>query len=367
MKLGRISPNITVLNEFATQTGSCKDIVADRAISTLLQTNSKVDTIVVPSSGAFGISAALAATQRGIKCMVILPESVPDDSIRLIRPLPLVEIIRTHVEAKWDTPESPWNMAVKLQKDLGPSAAVVDEYIDDAGVWYGGQLAEKIKDCDAVVVYSESGAILKGLESIKQQGIKLIGVKPASHSILGSGGKHTQSRHEPQPDEWITVTDKQAFSTARRLIGEEGVLTGIIGGAVVAASLQVKGKLVAILPDSARTYSSTLLNDDWLMDNQLADEHILSKFRDVEMLYRGASVEDMQLPEAVTVQKTSYISHALEVMLERDFSQLPVLDKKRQMVGFVSLGSLQSLLKTDEAKLDDTIESKYPVLLYLTM
>jgi len=361
MKLQRIADNITVLNEFSTQTGNIKDIVADHAVETLVAQQPKLETIIVPSSGAFGISAALAATRHGRKCMVILPESVGEDLIRLIKPLPMVEIIRTHVEAKWESPESAWNMAGKLQKDLGSSAAVLDEYSDNPGVWYGERLAEKLSqhEVDVVVVYSESGAILSGICTALKPNVRVVGVKPAADSMLNSSSKHTQSRHNPQPDEWISVTDKQAYSTARRLIGEEGILTGVVGGAVVAAALLQRGKVVAILPDSARNYTSTLLNDDWLMENQLADEHILSKFRDVEMLYRGASVEDMQLPEAVTVQKTSYISHALETMLERDFSQLPVLDKKRQMVGFVSLGSLQSLLKSGEAKLDDTIDSTH--------
>jgi cysteine synthase A len=65
-------------------------------------------------------------------------------------------------------------------------------------------------------------------------------------------------------DEIVTVTNEEAFETAKRLAMEEGILAGISAGAAVAAALRVArrktsaGKLVVvILPDTGERYLST--------------------------------------------------------------------------------------------------------------
>jgi cysteine synthase A len=64
----------------------------------------------------------------------------------------------------------------------------------------------------------------------------------------------------------VTVSNDEAFATARRLALEEGILAGISCGAAVHAALLVaarpenKGKtLVVVLPDSGERYLSTPL------------------------------------------------------------------------------------------------------------
>jgi cysteine synthase A len=67
-------------------------------------------------------------------------------------------------------------------------------------------------------------------------------------------------------DEIVQVHDEDARDTARRLAREEGILTGISGGAAAWAALEIarraqnEGKLiVAILPDTGERYLSTWL------------------------------------------------------------------------------------------------------------
>lgn len=169
-------------------------------------------------------------------------------------------------------------------------------------------------------------------------------------------------------DEWIKVSDKEAYSVARRLIKEQGILCGPSSGAVVAAAARHASSLadnhsthtyqsVVILADSCKNYTHTLLSDDWLIENDLADDLITSELEYLSQnRYRAASVEDLQLPAAVTIAPSSSVSHALDLMLEREYSQLPVI-KNRKLVGYVSMSSLQDHLERGTVKLSDTVES----------
>jgi cysteine synthase A len=65
-------------------------------------------------------------------------------------------------------------------------------------------------------------------------------------------------------DEIITVTNDQAFETARALAKIEGILCGISSGAAVRAALQIAGRpenkgkqIVVILPSTGERYLST--------------------------------------------------------------------------------------------------------------
>jgi cysteine synthase A len=67
-------------------------------------------------------------------------------------------------------------------------------------------------------------------------------------------------------DEIITVTNEQAFETARRLAAQDGILCGISSGAAVWAAMEMarrsenKGKqIVVILPSTGERYLSTEL------------------------------------------------------------------------------------------------------------
>lgn len=64
-------------------------------------------------------------------------------------------------------------------------------------------------------------------------------------------------------EDYITVTDREAIETARRLAKEEAIFGGFSAGANVAAALKLlknreKGKKIAVLiPDSGFKYLST--------------------------------------------------------------------------------------------------------------
>lgn len=53
-------------------------------------------------------------------------------------------------------------------------------------------------------------------------------------------------------------------------------------------------------------------------------------------------IDDLQLPEATTVFSTDPLSRPLEIMESRDFTQLPVLNERRRIVGLISKSSINA-------------------------
>ncbi|KAF7727999.1 hypothetical protein EC973_006764 [Apophysomyces ossiformis] len=379
--------------EFENPTGSGKDRVAKYLLDEFEQKNSSEDkspTLIIPTTGNLGISIATLAAKRKYRVVAIVPERTSNDRILLLKALG-AEILRSPNEARPEAPESAYSVAARLAKQI-PNATVMDETTIRRNAY--DELAKEIllqteMKFDYLFVGVESGATITGLASyIKQKmpQIKVIGVEPIE-SVLSEATHSAALRADwkiedlgntfPPPslskdvvDEWIKIHDKQAFSMARRLIRDQGILCGPSSGAVVAAATQHAEKLthlqiehqyrsVVILSDTARNYTSTLLSDDWLLENDLADDIIT---RELEYLsyerYRAASVEDLQLPAAVTIAPSAAVAYALDIMLEREFSQLPVIrTSNKKLVGYVSLAALQARLDQGTVQLNDPVES----------
>ena len=132
---------------------------------------------------------------------------------------------------------------------------------------------------DFLVAGVGTGGTITGVsEAIKERkpSFKSVAVEPADSPVL-SGGK--PGPHKIQGigagfiptilntniiDEIITVTNDQAFETARAIAKSEGILCGISSGAAVWAALQIAGRpenkgkqIVVILPSTGERYLST--------------------------------------------------------------------------------------------------------------
>ena len=81
-------------------------------------------------------------------------------------------------------------------------------------------------------------------------------------------------------DELVTVKDEDAISTSKQLAQKEGIFVGISAGATFNAALQVarnapKGSTVlAMLPDTAERYLSTVLFADISPESDVIEDEI---------------------------------------------------------------------------------------------
>ncbi|KAF7323924.1 CBS domain-containing protein [Mycena kentingensis (nom. inval.)] len=71
--------------------------------------------------------------------------------------------------------------------------------------------------------------------------------------------------------------------------------------------------------------------------------------------YRGAVVEDLQLPPAFTVHSSETILRAIEAAFDRDFSSIPVLDRHRKPLGYIDVATLKSKWEGGEADAGDKV------------
>lgn len=75
------------------------------------------------------------------------------------------------------------------------------------------------------------------------------------------------------------------------------------------------------------------------------------------ILYRGATVEDLQLPPAVCVSLDSNILTSLTVAEDHDYSQLPVLDSNdRKLKGYLDIKELKNKIQNGQVHGSDGIE-----------
>ena len=288
VKLGRLAAGIdgtvALKLEFFNPAHSVKDRIAAAMIDAA-QAAGKIgpDTVVLePTSGNTGIGLAMVCAARGIKSCFVMPETMSRER-RLLLKAYGAELVLTpgpegmggaiakakalaESDPKYFIPqqfENPANPAIHRATTAEEVWRDTDGQVDIfvAGIGTGGTI-------------TGVGAVLKA----RKPGVQVIAVEPDASPVLSGGQKG------PHPiqgigagfvpgvlnvkvyDEIVRVTADDAFTTARRLATEEGLLVGISSGAAVWAALKVAarpenaGKLtVVVIPSFGERYLSTQL------------------------------------------------------------------------------------------------------------
>lgn len=270
--------------EFLNPGGSIKDRAAKNMLDDAEEKGilKKGSVIIEPTSGNTGIGLALVGTARGYRCMIVMPDSMSVERIKMMEALG-AEVILT---------EGSKGMAGAIEKANELSKEIPDSFIAgqfdnpaNAKAHYkstGPEIYEATDGkADFLVSAIGTGGTITGTgQYLKEKipGIKVVGVEPQSSPVLSKGisGKHgiqgIGAGFVPKVldtdiyDEIICVSDDEAFEMGRMMAQKEGVLCGISSGAAVCAALKLasreenEGKnIVVILPDTADRYMSTAL------------------------------------------------------------------------------------------------------------
>lgn len=262
--------------------GSIKDRVAkamidDAEASGRLQTGG---TVIEPTSGNTGVGLALVCAARGYKAVIVMPETMSVERQKLIRAYG-ADVVLT------DGKKGMQGAVEKANEILQstPNAVIAGQFENPANPMAHYQTtapelyAAMDGDVDIFVAGVGTGGTITGVGRYlkeKNAAVKIVAVEPAASPLLSKGvsGKHglqgIGANFVPKIldtgiyDEVLTVTDEEAFATARLLCEWEGVFVGISAGAAVAACIALakrpenRGKKIAtVLPDSGDRYLST--------------------------------------------------------------------------------------------------------------
>ncbi|KAI6785896.1 uncharacterized protein J7T54_006235 [Emericellopsis cladophorae] len=91
-----------------------------------------------------------------------------------------------------------------------------------------------------------------------------------------------------------------------------------------------------------------------------SDAAVTSRFPNSKwsLRYRGATVEDLDPPAALSLNPSDAISLALLSAFERDYTHLTIVDSEtRALLGYISIPHLQSLLDSGKVKPEDPLSA----------
>jgi cystathionine beta-synthase len=249
-----------------------------------------VSTVVEATSGNTGIGLASLCASRGYKLVITIPEKMSVEKKALLRAYGAEVIITPNLSHS--DPNSYSEVAKRIAKEI-PNAVFLDQTNNQANTQAHLKTGDEIfnqlrgKKISALIAGAGTGGTISGAGTRLKKlapGIMIIGVDPEG-SVLSGGQDHAykvegigydfipKTLWPNVVDEWVTVSDKNAFLTARRLAREEGILAGGSSGAAVFAALNVSQRfglndnIVVILPDTGERYLSTVYNDEWMTQN----------------------------------------------------------------------------------------------------
>lgn len=235
-------------------------------------------TIVEPTSGNTGIGLALVAAVRGYKLILVMPESMSMERASLLSSYG-AQLVLT---AAWEGMKGSIKEAESIVAQ-NPSYYMPDQFSNPANPdmhrkTTGPEIVNALDGrVDAFVAAVGTGGTITGCgEVIRQRNpaAKIVAVEPAGSPVLSGGdpGPHKiqgigagfvpKVLNRTLLDRVVTVTDDEAYQTAKLLAKKEGLLVGISAGANVFAAQKIAEELgpgknvVTILCDTGERYIS---------------------------------------------------------------------------------------------------------------
>lgn len=245
--------------------------------------------LVEPTSGNTGIALAFVAAARGIPLTLTMPETMSLERRKLLLAYGAKLVLTEGAKgmkgavAKAEEIAASDPKYVLLQQFRNPANPAIHEATTGPEIWDDTEGA-----VDVVVSGVGTGGTITGvsrfIKKTKGKAITSVAVEPAASPVLSQVRAGEEVKPGPHKIQGIgagfvpevldlslvdaveQVTNEEAIHFARRLTREEGILSGISGGAAAAVAVRLAqrpehaGKtIVVVLPDSGERYLSSVL------------------------------------------------------------------------------------------------------------
>lgn len=258
--------------EWVNPSGSVKDRAAAEILRQALTDGSLSDgrTLLDSTSGNMGIAYATLAASLGVPVHLALPENVSPIRQQMLRTLGVELTFSDPLEGS----DGARAVAAELAAQHPGRFFYADQYSNPAN-WrahFHTTGPEILRDTEGRVTHFVAGLGTTGTLTgagrfLKEQvpGVSIVAFQPNSPMHGLEGLKHLPTSEVPEifdpevPDEILQISTDDAYSMARRLAREEGLLVGVSAAAAAVAALAVAerleaGTIVTVFPDSGLKY-----------------------------------------------------------------------------------------------------------------
>jgi cysteine synthase A len=241
-----------------------------------------VSTIIEATSGNTGIGLAMVCAAKGYRLILTMPENMSQERQSIIKAYG-AEIITTAAELDMPGAITRANEliasirgAFSPQQFSNPANPKIHYETTGPEIW-----SDTAGQIDVLVVGVGTGGTLTGAGCYlkqKKPALKIVAIEPVKSAVLSgkSSGIHNLQGigagfipdvlRVDLIDEIIQITEENAYEIGRRLAREEGILSGISTGAVVAGAIEVATRpqsrdrlIVAIQASGGERYLSTAM------------------------------------------------------------------------------------------------------------
>jgi cysteine synthase A len=274
----QISERIFAKFEGQNPSGSIKDRMATYIINHAEENGliKKGDTIIEATSGNSGIAFAFLASERGYKCIIVMPKNMSDERKKMLR-FYGAELIEVE-DGKFDEAIALRDRLAEENGYFNPNQfhnpLNIEAHLKGTAVEILYQHSNKIA---AFVDGTGTGGTLMGttrLLKMYHPYMKVVAVEPAEspvmsggepglHGIQGIGDGSKFLVNLEEVDEIIVISTEDATKRAKRLAKEQGLFVGISSGANILASEillekypEIEGNIITILCDRGERYLS---------------------------------------------------------------------------------------------------------------
>ncbi len=376
-----VDSEIYVKLEYMNPGGSIKDRIGKYMVEKAIERGDLKPggTIIEGTSGNTGVGLAMFAAIHGYKTIFVLPDKQSIEKINNLRAFG-AKVIVTPTNVEPDDPRSYYSVA-KRMAETTPNSFYANQYynLDNQNThfdWTGPEIFEQTGgEFDVFMAGVGTGGTISGIgkylktvmPNVKVVGVDIVGsilepffrtgkvVEAHSYVLEGIGEDIFPSNLDFSCiDDMVVIEDKESFLMTRALLTKEAIYAGGSSGAAICGAIKYAKKLkepkriLVIIPDSGNRYTGKIYNDDWMRDNGYWDNSFNVLISEV-LSTLGKGNEPL-----ISIDDTQTVGHAVELMKEKNISQLPVYSKGK-FVGIVSENKLLRPLFESQISLNDSI------------